>query len=75
MEIEKTRLNMIGYLACWAGSLLEQEQEVERLETMTDEEIEAEFTPLYEETQGLVPPVPNDGDLCDANDYGHALNS
>ena len=75
MEIEKTRRNMIDYLICWAESSEEQEQEAERLETMTDEEIEAEFTPLYEETQGLVPPAPHDDDLCDANDYGHAVNS
>ena len=75
MEIEKTRLNMIGYLACWAGSSEEREQEAERLETMTDEEIKAEFTTLYEQMKGLVPPVPHDDDLYDANDYGHAVNS
>lgn len=75
MEIEKTRRNMIGYLVCWAGSFEEREQEAERLEALTDAEIEAEFTPLYEETEGLVPPPVCDDDLYDANDYGHALNS
>ena len=75
MQIEKTRRNMIGYLVCWAESFEEQEREAERLESMTDAEIEAEFTPLYEEMRGLVPPPVCDDDLYDANDYGHAVNS
>lgn len=56
--MKKTRAQMISYLLDFCTTIDEYEAEAERLDTLPDEELEAEYTAEYDEQQGTSPDHP-----------------
>lgn len=56
--MKKTRAQMISYLLLFCTTFEEHEAEAERLNTLPDKDLEAEYTAEYDAMHGISPKYP-----------------